>query len=289
MCCQHNLMMLRLLLFLLILLYNKMSSFWNFAFGALLVIIWIVAGGFITKTNVLLGPYKNDDDNFNNAYWYSFWAAFVTWTLIGIFIILVILSVIGVIALFGSGVGEAGAVAEGGIAATEGAETVTLAGVGKKSASSKEGKGAISTGISWLTIGFLIFALILVGITGILSALTASSMVKSTNYDPSNDKLKNAYNNAIIAASLCLGAGGLLIIGIIAYFIVGEQRKRKIKAQKELAAKERELELHELQQLKTQSVQQKAAQQAAFTQQLHQTALAQKVYQAVGTTPVPQS
>ena len=262
-----------------------MSSFWNFAFGAILVVIWIIAGGFITKTNVSLSPYKDQDSYLSNAYWYSFWAAFVTWTLIGIFIILVILSVIGVIALFGSGVGEAGAVAEGGAVAAEEAETVEL--TSTKMVKSK-GKGAISTGVSWITIGFLLFALVLVAITGVLSALSASSMVKSPNYDSKNSKLKTAYTDAIVAASLCLGAGGLLIIGIIVYLIIGEQRKKKIEAQKELAAKQRALELQEIKQLETQSIREKAAQQAAYKEQLQQaqqTALLQKVYQQAGAPP----
>lgn len=281
-----------------------MSSFWNFAFGAILVLVWVIAGGFITQSNVFLGPYKNKDDYLHKAYWYSFWAAFITWTLIGIFILLVILSVIGVVALFGSGVGEAGAaaeggavVAEGGVVAAEGAEaaevaefesTATKAAKGKSSKG--KGKGAISTGVSWITIAFLVFALILVAITGVLSAITASSMVKSPNYDSNNNKLKTAYTDAIVAASICLGAGGLLIIGIIVYFIVGEQRKKKIQAQKELAAKERALELQEIHQLKAQSLQQKAAQQAANKQELQQAqqaALVQKVYQQAGVTPPP--
>ena len=67
-----------------------MSSFWNFAFGAILIIIWIISGGFVTQANVFLGPYKNKDQYLHSAYWYTFWAAFVTWTLIGIFILLII-------------------------------------------------------------------------------------------------------------------------------------------------------------------------------------------------------
>ena len=261
-----------------------MSSFWNFAFGAILVLIWIIAGGFITQANVFLGPYNDDDDYLHDAYWYSFWAAFITWTLIGIFIILVILSVIGVVALFGTGVGEAGAAAEAGVAA-EGIETEEI---GSTVAKSKKGKGLISTGVSWLTIAFLIFALILISITGVLSALTASSMVKSPNYDSTNDKMKTAYTDSIVAASMCLGAGGLLIIGIIVYFIIGQQRKKKIQQQKELVAKEKALEKQEIQQLKRQSLQQKAAQKAAFQQQLQQAeqaAMVQKVYQAAATPP----
>ena len=262
-----------------------MSSFFNFAFGAILVLIWIVAGGFITKTNVSLGPYKNTDDDLHDAYWYSFWVAFVTWTLICLFIILIILSVIGVVALFGSGAGEAGAAAEGGVAAESG----IAAGEGTVAVEEgKSQKGKISTGVSWLTIGFLIFALILVVITGVLSALAASSMVKSPNYDPTNNKLKTAYTDAIIAASMCLGAAGLLIIGIIVYFIIGERRKKKIEAEKELAAKERALELQEIHELKAKSLQDKVSHQAELKQELQdakEAALVQKVYKEAGVSP----
>ena len=268
-----------------------MSSFFNFAFGAILVLIWIVAGGFITKTNVSLGPYKNTDDDLHNAYWYSFWAAFVTWTLIGIFIILVILSVIGVVALFGSGAGEAGVAAEGGAAAAEGGVAAESGIAAEEEATLEEGKskkGAIATGVSWFTIAFLIFALILVGITGVLSALTASSMVKSPNYDPTNSKLKTAYTDAIISASMCLGAAGLLIIGIIVYFIIGERRKKKIEDEKELAAKERALELQEIHELKAKSLQDKVSHQAELKQELQdakEAALVQKVYKEAGVSP----
>lgn len=248
-----------------------MSSFWNFAFGALLVIIWIISGGFVTQANVFLSPYKNTDADIHRAYWFTFWAAFVTWFLVGIFIILVILSVIGVVALFGSGAGEAGVAAEGadGVTVAKGAE-LSRSARARNYAKSPEGQENIKTGVSLATIAFLVLALILVGITGILSALAASSMVKSTNYNPSIEKLKRAYNNCIIAASMCLGAGGLLIIGIITYFIIGLQRQKKLDAEKEYAEKRRQVELAEIQQLKQRAVLKKVEQQAEFKQELQQ-------------------
>jgi uncharacterized membrane protein len=218
-----------------------MSSSWNFLFGILLVIIWVVAGGYVTQANVFLTSYKNQDPDFHRAYWFTFWAAFVTWFLIGLFILLVILSVLGVVALFGSGVGEVG-VAAGG--AAEGAEGLELAegseGIGgfnmmgaQNYANSPDGQNSINTGISWATIGFLVFALILVSITGVLAAIAASSMAESPIYDPSIANLKKSYTNCIIGASMCLGAVGLLIIGIIIYFVVGHQRQQKIDAEKQ--------------------------------------------------------
>lgn len=208
-----------------------MSSFWNFAFGAILIIIWIVAGGFVTQANTYLHHYRNDDKYMHSAYWYTFWAAFVTWTLIGIFILLIILSIIGVVALFGTGVGEAGTAAEA--AEVESAETM---GKGKKS-----GKIAGKT-ISWFTIAFLIFALFLVATTGILAAIAASDMVKSSSYDNTNRKLTSAYQSCIISASVCLGAVGIIIIGIITYIAIGFQKKKKIEQEAELIAKTKNIQ-----------------------------------------------
>ena len=229
-----------------------MSSFWNFLFGAVLILIWIIAGGFITQSNVFLHPYRNDDSDMHRAYWFTFWGAFVTWFLIGLFIILIILSVVGVIALFGTGAGEVGAVAEGAegasLAAGEAEESYF-----SRYMSTPQGQKNTNTGVSWITIVFLFLALLLVGVTGILAAIAATSMIKSSKYNPSVSRLKTAYINCIIAASLCLGAGGLLIIGIIVYFIIGIERQRRYDARKELMEKEKRIQLAEIEQLREQS------------------------------------
>jgi hypothetical protein len=149
----------------------------------------------------------------------------VTWFLIALFILLVILSVLGVVALFGSGVGEAGVAAEEGSVAEESYTSRYL--------NSQQGQDNINTGISWFTIGFLFFALILVSITGVLSAIAATDIAASPNYDPSVPNLKTAYNDCIIAASISLGAAGLLIIGSIIYFIVGYQQSNRATAQRQ--------------------------------------------------------
>lgn len=257
-----------------------MSSFLNFIFGAILVIIWIVAGGYVTQANIALGPYKNDDPELHRAYWFTFWAAFTTWTLIGIFIILVVLSVIGIVALFGSGVGEAGLAARQLSAAKGAGGSRYDAGISY--IESPEGQANISTGISWLTIGFLIFALILVGVTGVLAAIAASSMTKSPNYKPDDVSFKTAYNDCVISASLCLGAGGLLILGIIIYFIVGLQRQRRLDAEREKEEKYRQEQLAGLRKYQQEAFRQKVAQKAAFEQELEEVrrqALIQRAYQ----------
>lgn len=228
-----------------------MSSVLLFGFAGILVLLWIISGGFISQASSYIHPYKDKDNNINNAYWYAFWAAFITWTLVCLFAIVVILIILGVVGLFATGVGEAGVAVEGGVAAaeggallaeegavaTEGALETKLGSEAVKKGSKKESKGVVETGISWIAMGFLIFALILVGITGILSALCASDLAKSPNFNPSDQKLKTAYNDAIISASLCLGAAGLLIIGIITYFIIGEQKASKAKKMEEIEKK----------------------------------------------------
>ena len=220
-------------------------SFWYLAFSGLLIIIWIIAGGYITDANVKLHGSKDANDEMNKAYWLSFWAAFVTWTLVGIFIILIILAVAGVVTITGvayaTGVGEYETV----LMTVEGVATATSQAT--KSLAKGTASHPLKTGFSLTTIGFLVLALILISITGILSALTASSMVKgnfTSLTDHNVEKLQKAYNDAVIAAVASLGAGGLIIVGIIAYIVIVNVRKSKLKKQMEEAqAKQAQLEL----------------------------------------------
>lgn len=266
-----------------------MSSFWNFAFGAILIVIWIISGGYVTQANVFLTHYKNTDEHLHRAYWFTFWAAFVTWFLIGIFIILIILSLVGVVALFGSGAGEAGVAAEGAEGAEVAEEESALSRAQKEEGGkSKKEETVPKEGISWLTIGFLIFALVLVGVTGVLAAIAASSMTQSSNFDPSVKRLKQAYDDCVIAAAMCLGAGGLLLIGLFTYFIVGIERQKKIDTAKKAVETDREEELVKIREVRQQAVRQKVEQQAEFRQQLQQAeeqALIRKVYQQAGVAP----
>lgn len=191
-----------------------MNSFWNYILAIILFIIWIIAGGFLTQSNVFLRAYRHDDQYMHAAWVYTLAAALVTWILIFIFIVLFILAIVGVVALFGSGVGEVGIASQG------------LAG-GQIPIDSN----MLGTGISWLGIAALVFALILVFINGILAALAAEQMVKSPNYTSNNERLKKAYDNCKIAAIMSLLAASLLIIGLITYIIIKqriEAKNRKI-------------------------------------------------------------
>lgn len=223
-----------------------MSSFWNFAFGVILIILWIIAGVYVTQASIKLTSYRNVDEHLYRAYWFTFWAAFTTWFLIGLFILLIILSVFGVVALFGSGVGE---VAEG---------------VELEQSELLQQQGLSDEGISWFTIGFLAFALILVSVTGVLAAIAATSMTESSNFDTTKEDLRTAYDDCVIAAITCLGAASILIIGTITYFVIGYIRENKIQAT-------RKEELEEIQKLKQKGLREKLIEQQQFQQQITQT------------------
>lgn len=183
-----------------------MGSFLNFLYGGILIIIWIVAGGYATQANVFLGG-SRDDPQINQAWWFTFGAAFTTWTLIGITIVLIIIAVV-------TGAGEV-------------VFAVTRV-----------------TGSGGLALIFLIVALALILLTGVLSAIAAQRIAESAAFrerdsqnNPTNErfeKLSRARLNCIIAASMSLGAAGLLVIGIITLFFVRYRRRKRAEREAEL-------------------------------------------------------
>lgn len=232
-------------------------GFLKMLFCITLILIWIVSGGYITQTSVFIHAYRSQADGFKKAYTYSTWAAVITWLLIAFVIILIIYVIAGVVVLFGTGVGEVGA---GGAAAAEGADVAVVEGeqlasreagqvaerraaqslekrAGKKELGKlgnskqqlkQQKKQKKSSIISWI---FLIGSMILVFVTGALSAATANEIKTSGKYDSSDKKLKTAYEDAIIAACLCLSSVGLIIIGAISYAVY--KHKQQVKAQDE--------------------------------------------------------
>jgi hypothetical protein len=195
-----------------------MSSVWGIILIVLLLIIWIIAGGYITQANVYLSPLKNTDNLFQQAYNYTFWAAFITWTLVGIFILIIILAIFGVVALFGSGAGEA-EVAAGEVKEEESIYSKVYKQYQKNQSS--QSSQPEESGMSWLTIVFLFIAAILLSITGILAAISAEDMTKSHSFDENNNNIAVAYNDCIIAAILSLTSVGLLVLAVIAYLFIG--------------------------------------------------------------------
>jgi amino acid permease len=213
-----------------------MSSFYNILFGVGLIIIWIISGGLITSAEIKIKPNRNQDPHLNAAYVQSLWGAIVTWFLVALFILLIGLSIFGFIAIFGSGAGEA---AEAGevLEESEGFST------SKKNRFNP--KGNVETSL------FLILAVILTGITGVLAALAADNMTKSKNFKPGgktpkDKRLKNAYDKLIVAAIISLSGVGLLIIGFITYAVINHNKKKKIKEN----LHKNEIELQDLQRLR---------------------------------------
>lgn len=192
-----------------------MSSYWGILLAVVLILIWIIAGVYITQANIKIRGFEDDDQFFNTANNYAFWAAFITWFLVALFVLLVILSVIGVVGLFSTGAGEA-----------------EEAGAAEESVSSKlfkqyQSTQAPSGGISWSTIIALIFAMVLVAITGVLAAMAADQLSQSHQFTQSNPDMKSAYDDCIIAAIICLGIDSLIILGVIFYLFVGFFEDRK--------------------------------------------------------------
>jgi len=194
-----------------------MSSYWGILLAVVLILIWIIAGGYITQANIKIRGFEGSDEFFRKANNYAFWAAFITWFLVTLFILLIILAVVGVVGLFSTGAGEAEvAVGEAGEAAS--AEESTTSKLYKQYQNSQ---GTDEGGISWSTIILIFFAMVLVGITGVLGALAADQLKQSHLFTDTNPDMVTAYNDCVITAIICLGVDGLLILSVIFYLFIG--------------------------------------------------------------------
>jgi hypothetical protein len=194
-----------------------MSNIFFIFYVILLLIIWIIAGGYVTQANVYLRSYKGLDDNLMKAYSDTYKAAFVTWFIVALVFLIIVLAVAGVITLFATGVGEVAAAGE----AAEGAEAA-------EEAEEAESKNKFSNfNLSWVTIIFLVIAIALTTTTGVFAALAANNISESPNYNSNIYKLKKSYDNCLIAAVLSLGAVGLLVVGVLTYYIYQSLLKSK--------------------------------------------------------------
>lgn len=191
-------------------------SFARFAFASILILIWVITGGFATQANVFLQDYKGSDNQMKQAYWLTFGVAFITWFLIGLAIVIVCV-------MFFSGAGEA-EVAEGGAEAGEEAEASEAEASEEKEGESETGKGQKN---SMLINIFFATAFLLVLTTGLLSTFAAAAIAKSPNYKSSISKLKKAYTNCIISAVLSMGSVGFLIIGYIVMKVMKNKKEKK--------------------------------------------------------------
>jgi hypothetical protein len=175
----------------------------------ILFIVWVVAGGFITQSNVFLHPYRYDDTYMHLAWLLTFWVSFITWVLLILMIVLVILAIAGVGALFGTGAGEA-AQAE-------------------KLATGDEPQLPQTPQIGTIVIVMLVIFLGLVIFNGISSIVASINIKKSPSYSSENPKLKKAYDSCIIAAVMSMVSAGLLLIGLIALSVVKSSQAKKNK------------------------------------------------------------
>lgn len=184
-----------------------------------LLAIWIVCGYFITQASVDLTSYKSKDNDLDNAYWYTFWGAFVTWFLVG----LAIIFIIGLIVLAVFFAPEEAVAAEGGAELVEAeAQVNTFTNLFRGYAKQQQ-QGWLHWLGGWFVTGTLIIATILVSLSGILAALAADSIHAST--EPKEGGLKQAYDDCILAAVLALTAVGVLVIAAIIYEVL-DYRKR---------------------------------------------------------------
>ena len=189
-----------------------------------LIVIWIIAGVYISMTSAKLGPYsingslsKEGDSFIQKAYTYATWAAAITWIILILIIIGLILSVIGVVALFSSGVGEA-------------AEAYSAAGGDPYSAA----VGAAGLGLSWLAIFFMVLLIGLLITTGILSSLTLTNIAQSKLYQK-NAAVTAAYHDSLITMVLTFGSLFLLIIGFLLYYFLTLRQPAGSNGQKKLS------------------------------------------------------
>ena len=186
---------------------------WLYAlYVVILIATWITAGVFVTTANIQISNSKTFDTFLNRAYWMTFSAAFITWFLVSAVIVLIVLGVVGVVALFGSGVGEAGVAAS--------AESGTAA--------SYFSGDALGTDLSWITILLFIVMMVLVIVTGILAA-TAATNINQSNASETQELL-SAYDNCVISAIIAIGVFILFVLGFVVYIIYDIRRKKQLEA-----------------------------------------------------------
>lgn len=216
--------------------------------------VWILAGGFVTQASILIHPFRNTSTNFHTAYWYTVWAAVVTWTLIGLFLLFIILGVVGIGTLFATGAGEAGVAEAGAAEGGAASETSSL-----QSLNLAQLQGSLRQGIPWFTILFLLFALTLVIITGILASIAASNLAKTPNYSSKDSLIVKAYDDCVIAAVISLIAAGILFVGALLYYIIRYIQAEKIKAARRAALLKQQAQMAQVQELKEKVIQDQIA------------------------------
>jgi len=194
----------------------------------ILAVIFIIAAVLITISSVNLYAFRDTDPFLAKAYDNSTWGSVISWILVALVIIAFFLYVY--------------------YYAEIGAEVNALETIQK----------TYNTVSGW-NLFFIIILLVLLFFVGVLSALTASNMKKSPNYNSMNAQMSTAYTDAVVAAILSLVAGSLVIIWFLVdlfyYFYPSGTDKTKKTEVKEATISptvkvgDKEIELKDLQKL----------------------------------------
>lgn len=167
----------------------------------LLASSWVVTGGLIAQATHKLKDYKDDTD-LSDAYWYCFWATFVTWFLVGIIFILgVLLLVVGVPLAVVFAPEEAAALAV-------------------------SAKSGLSSGVAIIFTLLLLAAAAMLTLNGVLATLALRAILSSTEWDPTNEDLQKAKRDTLITSVVSLGSVAFIIILFVSY-IVAKLARRK--------------------------------------------------------------
>ena len=153
-------------------------SGWTRLFNIFLIILYLITGFFITKSSVYLNPYTNDV-NIATAHKYATWSSVLVWFLLAF-------TIIGIVLYF--------------VYYAEGGAELQLV------------QSQASSG--WGATLFFIIMLILLTITGILSAAAAHYIQISSPYTGGNKDVAIAYTDAVVAACLCIGIVLLVLVAI---------------------------------------------------------------------------
>ena len=189
---------------------------------------------FKTIEEVFEGKNKGD-----TATDYLIYAIIITGILLGIFILLIvvaiILVVVGGVALTAGAASGVDEVVGVGAVAAEGGEAALAAGETVTEGAAAEGGSSIFSDVGNLLSGWfgtiIMIVLVVVVFTssgsGVLCFLAAAEIRKEPKYN-GDTKLKDAYEDAVIAGIAGIAVAIFAIMGVIAYYTYKHYRKEKI-------------------------------------------------------------
>lgn len=247
-----------------------------------LLLLWFITGIYMASASTELMKYTKNDPSIATAQSYAFWGSFITFTLFGLGVILLIGFVI--LLIFAPelliGVGVEGAVdvgAEVGIEAAEDVgENVVETGVkkvikkGAKKALKEEKKKKSSSWITDIIYIFLYGAIALLLLNGVL-AIIATIHIDSSSLKSS---VKSAYNDLVDAAIISISTVGIIII---IYFL------RKYLAHKKETRQQQKDTEHSVQ-IQQQAIETKQEQAAEAQEETQQLQVAEQQLQATKGT-----